>query len=90
MSHSYATNHYHRLDSHLELPNQQCQNDFHGYKCVFIKRWVKKIVIGILAIPCVAKFVKSFVIQPSERLTVKQNENQNKTNRQSLIHKRIY
>jgi hypothetical protein len=47
MSHSYATNRYHHLDSHLELPNQQWQNDFHGYKSVFIKRWVKKIVIGI-------------------------------------------
>jgi hypothetical protein len=90
MSHSYATNRYHHLDSHLELPNQQWQNDFHGYKSVFIKRWVKKIVIGIPAIPCVAKFVKSIVLQPSERLTVKHNENQNKINRHSLIHKRIY
>jgi hypothetical protein len=41
-----------------------------------IKRWVKKFVIGIPAIPCVAKFVKSMVLQPSERLNVKHNENQ--------------
>ena len=27
-------------------------------------------------LPCVAKFVKSIALQPSERLTVKHNENQ--------------
>jgi hypothetical protein len=35
----------------------------------------EKIVIGIPAIPCVAKFVKSIELQPSERLNVKHNGN---------------
>jgi len=38
--------------------------------------WLQKIATGIPTIPCVAKFVKSIVLQPSERLTVKHNENQ--------------
>ena len=43
---------------------------------LYYKTMGEKIMIGIPAIPCVAKFVKSIVLQPSERLTVKHNENQ--------------